>query len=354
LERDRVILRLAALLHDVGHSPFSHAGEDLMVLNPATGKAYKHENYSTEMIRAFMTDVIDDHRLNKRGFAVTADQVADFLEGKSRVGQGPLLWRELITSQLDADRADYLLRDSHHIGVEYGRYDLNRLVISLTIGLDEAENPVLAMNEGGWHTAESIIIARYMMFTQVYFHKTRIIYDHHIGEAFKDMLAEDQANTDLESKDAFPPPTSKADLEKYMAWDDWRALGLLHGGAGGEHGKIIRTRKHHRVVFGTPDNASEEDERNAESLKQRLGPLVAYHDNKAASTWYKLKGDEILVAKGLGESLTRRLVPLSEMSYVVQGLRASKRQRLYAALEDRERAKEIVRDFFLEKSKGET
>ena len=72
---------------------------------------------------------------------VTADQVADFLEGKSSVGQGLLLWRQLITSQLDVDRADYLLRDSHHVGVEYGRYDLDRLVICLTIGVDPSENP---------------------------------------------------------------------------------------------------------------------------------------------------------------------------------------------------------------------
>lgn len=57
----------------------------------------------------------------------------------------------MITGQLDADRADYLLRDSHHIGVEYGKYDLNRLLVTLTVAYDENGEPVLGVEEGGWH-----------------------------------------------------------------------------------------------------------------------------------------------------------------------------------------------------------
>ena len=92
-------------------------------------------------------------------------------------------------SQLDADRADYLLRDSHHIGVAYGKYDLARLLSTLTIIIDpDTEAPVLAVEEGGWHAAEAFILARYMMFTQVYFHKTRRAYDRHITETMRNLL----------------------------------------------------------------------------------------------------------------------------------------------------------------------
>ena len=60
LDRARVIVRLAALLHDVGHGPFSHSGEGLMPTNPVTGKRFKHEDYSAAMIRHLMSEVIDD------------------------------------------------------------------------------------------------------------------------------------------------------------------------------------------------------------------------------------------------------------------------------------------------------
>jgi len=133
LERDRVLVRLSCLLHDVGHAPFSHAAEGLMDKDPATNKSYKHENYSAAAVAFLMQDVIENHPLNQN-YKITAQEIADFLNGRLALGR-VLLWRSLVSGQLDADRADYLLRDSHHIGVAYGRYDLNRLLVTLTIAL---------------------------------------------------------------------------------------------------------------------------------------------------------------------------------------------------------------------------
>lgn len=118
--RDRVLVRLASLLHDVGHGPFSHAGEELMPVNPETNRPYKHEDYTDAIIRYLMRDVIKNHPLNDN-YRISADDVADFYSGSPRVRRS-ILWRGLVNSQLDADRADYLLRDSHHIGVQYGKY----------------------------------------------------------------------------------------------------------------------------------------------------------------------------------------------------------------------------------------
>lgn len=78
LHRDHQLLRLACLCHDLGHSPFSHAGEDLMPRNPATSKAFKHEHYSAGIVRFLLADVIKNHKYNEN-YGFTADDVADFI-----------------------------------------------------------------------------------------------------------------------------------------------------------------------------------------------------------------------------------------------------------------------------------
>ncbi len=139
LDRARVVVRLAALLHDVGHCPFSHAGEEVMPTDPATGKKYRHEAYSTALIRRFLPGVIDHHPANT--LRVSADQVCTFLQNDDSLPVQLLFWRPLITGQMDADRADYLLRDSHHAGVAYGQYDIHRLVPGRKLFLGGLEIP---------------------------------------------------------------------------------------------------------------------------------------------------------------------------------------------------------------------
>jgi len=348
--RDKIILRLATLLHDVGHSPFSHAGEGVMPMNPETNKPYKHEQYSAALIRNLMTDVIDDHAINKAGFKITAEEVAQFLEGDPEIG-GPLMfWRQLASSQLDADRADYLLRDSYHIGVAYGHYDLRRLVVSLVVGMHyETGDHVLAINQGGWHAAESLIIARYMMFTQVYLHKTRRIYDYHLNRVLRTLLAEAQAGTDLFIQDAYPPPTSPANLKLYLEWTDWRVQGLLQEGRGGDHGAILRDRDHYRLLHETKDVASEQEAEQIRKLKESLGDIPCHLDDGVTSDWYK--GDEILVTTQPDDELEKKTQPLSAQSKIVDQLKeASMAQiRLYVRPMDREPAETIKEQFFNKK-----
>jgi HD superfamily phosphohydrolase len=76
---------------------------------------------------------------------------------------------------------DYLLRDSLHTGVKYGQFDLHRLVHTLTFTRDpETGDPVVALEAGVVHAAEGLILARYFMFQQVYYHPVRRVYDHHL------------------------------------------------------------------------------------------------------------------------------------------------------------------------------
>ena len=78
LDRARVVVRLAALLHDLGHCPFSHAGEEVMPMDPTKGKKFKHEDYSTALIQGFLRDVINNHPANK--LKVSAEEICRFLQ----------------------------------------------------------------------------------------------------------------------------------------------------------------------------------------------------------------------------------------------------------------------------------
>jgi HD superfamily phosphohydrolase len=323
LERDRQLVRLAALLHDVGHGPFSHAGEELFP-SDRTGSRYKHEHYSAEIVRRYFSDVIKNHSLNTNcGF--TADHVANLLEGKQEAGVA-LFWRDIIDGQLDADRMDYLLRDSRHCGVSYGRYDWQRLVHTVVAVPESGDDgsPRIGVMEGGWHAAEGLIVARYFMFTQVYFHKTRVIYDHHLQGALADLLP----------GGLFPDPKG-IHLKKYLQWDDWRVLGLLQKGKGGKHGQRLVDRNHFREVTHTSETPSSGDLELLSKWREALGDCLAA-EIPAKNSWYKFGLADVQVR---GELPKAEVQPLSKYSSVVRSMEPIRQVRLYARLEDREEAK---------------
>ncbi len=336
LRRDRALVRLSALLHDVGHAPFSHAAEGLMPRDRGPVGIFKHENYSGAAIRFLMGDVIEDHPSNQN-YNFKASDIADFLEGRTSLGR-TLLWRALITGHLDADRADYLLRDSYHAGVEYGKYDLNRVLISMTAGIDEeTDSPAIAIDEGGLHAAEGLIIARYMMFTQVYFQHTRRAYDHHINGFLKSLLAEEAGDENA----TFPPPTSEENIRKYLEWTDWKALGLLAEGRGGEDGRIIRERNHHRCVFETKEVPDQEDHEMLDLISNELGETIAFIDDPPEQSWYNLAKPEIKILQRAGER-DETLHNLSRLSKIVDKIGSVSKKRVYVAAHNKDSAPEKV------------
>lgn len=336
IERDRALVRLAALLHDVGHSPFSHASEELFPRKASGSKRYKHEEYSAKIIRTQLRGAIEDHPLNKRNYDISADRVASLVEGSSEAGTG-LFWRELISGQMDADRMDYLLRDSLHAGVDYGKFDWRRLLNTMC-AVRASENGVsaegsglkLGIEEGGVHAAESLVLARYYMFNQVYFHKTRVAYDHHLQQALVELLGE--------SGGTFPAPTDEG-IEDFLRWDDWRVLGLLQQGKGGEHGKRLCGRDHFREVYHTSDSPTAAELRLVKEIKDTLGARICYEGNPAKS-WYKIDLSDITVASSVGGGAIK---PLSECSAVVQGLPETNRILLFADLTDADAARTAIR-----------
>lgn len=338
LEKDRVLLRLSSLLHDIGHAPFSHASEELMGKDPVSKKSYKHENYSASAAIYKMKDVIESHPLNEN-YKIKAQDIADFLNGRLNMGRS-LLWRNLVSSQLDADRADYLLRDSHHTGVAYGKYDLNRLLVTLTVSVDKESNvPVIAVEEGGEHAAEALIIARYMMFTQVYFQRTRRAYDHHAVQTLKHLLKEHQ-----DGRTFFPSPSSEKDVDEYLKWDDWRVLGMIQEGQGGEHAAIIRERTHYRCIYQThelpgPDEMKRVEEVIAELVEKKISHFV----DRATSSWYKLGEYDILILDEPRGNNGEKLIPLSRLSTIVGSMKPIEQTRIYVPVEEKEQARKLLK-----------
>jgi len=152
----------AALLHDLGHGPFSHLFEQVLP------HGEHHETWTRRVLLDSSTEV---HRVLVAFDPQLPGRVAELVMGRHEL---PYLARA-VSGTFDVDRCDYLLRDAHATGVGYGRFDLEWLLRSLTFGVpaSQAEAPPIAIDgRKGIPAIESFLLARLFMFQQVYFHKT--------------------------------------------------------------------------------------------------------------------------------------------------------------------------------------
>jgi uncharacterized protein len=339
IDRQRQAVRLAALGHDLGHGPFSHAAEELFPKNSEATKRIAHEAYSSEIIKAEISDIVKSHRMSNQ-LGLDIDSVASFIDGvpKDRI---TALLKDVVSGTLDADRMDYLLRDAYHCGVRYGQYDLERIVNTIGICEDDEEPGLfrIGINDDGVHAAEGLVIARFMMFTQVYMHKTRTAYDYHFEHCMKELLLQEGGN--------FSDPYSATSRAAFMNWDDWRVLGLIQQGRGGPHGQIIKDRKHHRKIFetsGSYENARTK-ERAEEEFKAVKNELEAFEcvELLVSKSWYSQKiGQDILVRDASSDKLTA--FPLSARSSVVKSLEPVNQRRLYVPYEHIDSARMKVKE----------
>lgn len=332
LERQRILIRFASLLHDIGHPPFSHAAEELMPIKDASkGERYNHEDYSIAIISKRFKEYIDYYKHNY--LKITADEVCELLKDEP-FSAGQLFWRNLINSQLDADRADYLLRDSYHAGVNYGKYDLKRILRTLTVSQDpETESFLIGIDKSGWHAAEGLIIARYQMFSQVYFQHTRKAYDRHLLEAIKALLKY------YAQSDMFPPPTAEC-LDKYLDWDDWKVGGRIKEGMAGSHGEIILNRNHYRRVYETSQVPDIDELSEFEAIVADFKDEIAFIDTPQHS-WYKRGVEDIPIV----EVKYGQWKPLSEYSNIVKHLLPCEQKRIYVPYEKRDNLQKRIKRF---------
>ena len=156
LENDEGLLLTAALLHDVGHGPLSHTGEEMFGLH--------HESWSARLIREHpqLRGPLENYREG------TADAVAALLE-KGRAQR--MVIRRLVSGQLDCDRLDYLLRDSYSTGARYGHLDLDRVLGAMTLAPDGD----LAIHPKGLMAVEHYLVVRNLMYRSVYNHRLNVM-----------------------------------------------------------------------------------------------------------------------------------------------------------------------------------
>lgn len=195
-------LRMAALCHDLGHLPFSHAAEsDLLP------EGWNHERLTLELIRSDELERIwTQMKLDSKDVAKLAIGPKNYKDSRFTDWEA-ILSEIIIGDAFGVDRMDYLLRDSHHIGVAYGRFDQYRLIDTIRIlpkmdrtSEDEpgSQEPALGIEEGGLHSAEALLLARYFMFSQVYCHHVRRIYDIHLKDFLKCWLPGGMFTTSIE------------------------------------------------------------------------------------------------------------------------------------------------------------
>ena len=153
-EDEVTAVRAAALLHDIGHGAFSHVIESI--------QNFHHEDFTVEAVLSPDTEV---GRLLSDYAPELPERIASIIRGEFK----PMALAQLVSSQLDADRMDYLLRDSLMTGAKYGIFDLEWIIKSLEI---DRENDRLYVSAPGMYAVEGYIQSRYYMFRQVYFHRT--------------------------------------------------------------------------------------------------------------------------------------------------------------------------------------
>jgi HD superfamily phosphohydrolase len=237
---NRRLVRLTALLHDLGHGPFSHVSEpvletfaDRAALGDAKGDI--HETITRAMLR-------QDERLAHLISERDRNRIIGILDGT----HGDAVLHDIISGPLDADKQDYLLRDSYFCGVKYGIYDLDRLIQILTIRNDRT-NSYLAIHEDGVNSLEQFVLARSYMTMQVYRHRIRLITDAMIQRGLELGISSD--NIDW-LRTLYTYDGSPEHLCNFKAWTDDRLINeVLFGTTPDGYAKCLFQRLTTRRLF---------------------------------------------------------------------------------------------------------
>ena len=220
--RFRQLLRLAALCHDIGHAPLSHTSESLFpplselnvpLLQVADGTAQaRHEHYTLKLLLdSPMSDTI---RAGFTDLGIEPVHVAALLHSKIEVDAAVFVvggydlrgvLSALVSGEVDVDRMDYLLRDSHYTGVSYGKFDHDWLLSHLTHHVADDGRVYLALEDRAIYTFDDFLLSRYHMFLMVYFHSKVVCYDHMLRRFYEELPV------------GFQIP---ADPEGFLSWDD--------------------------------------------------------------------------------------------------------------------------------------
>lgn len=254
-EEDLTTLRYAALLHDIGHGPFSHVFET--PLKQINGEGVTHEEITRRLIREDeeITAVLGEH----------TDEVAALLSED----QNGIL-HQILSGSIDADKMDYLRRDSYHAGVAYGTFDLDRLLYTLR-KTRSRQREYLTIHEKGIDAVEGFRLARFLMYAQVYYHHTNLVANGMLQRALSVAIRDRVVDPDQirMENDGF--------LSHYLALDDARLLSQVRARPESTAADLVR-RLERRELFkrGYASYVSqEEDPRLRYHLGTKFTPRTA-------------------------------------------------------------------------------
>ncbi len=211
----KLILLVSSLLHDIGHGAYSHSFETLFGIN--------HETQSARIIK------------NNKEIRVLLDQISpnfknDVASVIKKTKKFPLI-EQILTSQIDIDRLDYLERDSYFTGATYGHIDLARLMRSMIIEPQPSKNneKCIAFRQSGVFAIENYLINRYHMFWQVYYHPKVRAYNTILEKICKRLfdLLQNNYPVDLYIQPFYNFVNNQNELDKYLAIDDYYMNGLI-------------------------------------------------------------------------------------------------------------------------------
>ena len=305
-EYEKVCVMLAGLLHDVGHGPFSHAFEH--VTN------HSHEEYTAKII-------LGNTELNSILRAVSEKLPQDIVSIIQHTHENDIL-NQIVSGQLDADRMDYLLRDSYFTATSYGQFDLERILRTMRVRKTAEGRKVIVVKYTGIHSVEDYIMARYQMYWQVYYHPVARSYEAVFIQLFnrlKDIFKDDKDY--FEDMKVLIPFLGKSDVsvDEYFKLDENSLLyccSLIQD----KEDKIaadLAKRLQNRNLFEYVDY----DEENLAQIKNMLKESCLderYYlrvENIEASVYSPYKGRKILIEKLNGD-----IVALEKASTIVESI----------------------------------
>jgi HD superfamily phosphohydrolase len=315
-DAERMSLRAACLLHDLGHGPFSHTFDELM-----EGYGLEHENESARIINN--TEVADI----LLGAGIKPKSVVELVFGEGRLGK-------LLSSEVDVDKMDYLIRDAYYAGVAYGVTDVERLLQSMRMVKGD-----VVVDSRGLEAAESLLINRNLMYQTVYRHHAKRIAESMINHAVEKLVK------------------GKSDAARVFKMDDIELVQTMRQSRGFVSDMMARIdeRRLFKKVFSENISLLTEESRLEVSKKShRIEARIARN--------YNIKDGYLLLdypETSMNEYRVKVKTPsglryIGEVSQLAKSLEGSEREKLtvniYARAEDRDKFQDFKPDKYFDYS----
>ena len=312
-QEDKELVRISALLHDIGHGPFSHVSEGVL--------SFPHEELTKYVIKnTAIRDIVE------KKFDIS--KIIEIINGEGKFGP-------IVSGELDADRMDYLLRDSHYTGVAYGIIDYERIISNLNL------NKHLSLDIKGVQAAEGALVSRYFMYPSVYQHHTTRIVNSMFRRGLKKLIDRGVINEN--------------DMYKY---DDADIIGIFRNSEG--YPKEIMERLDNRNLFKRVKTIRLDNFKNPEKLYKIENKELRKAEEEIAMD-YDINKDYVIL--NIAEyprfdemktevSVDGKLYPLTEISNIIAALSKARFNipdiSLYVPEEEKSKFKKFKMEHYLD------